>query len=457
MRNEELLGKKVLVIGSGLSGVGSVRLLHQVGAEVVLLDENTKITVEDIRNKLHEEDCDNTQIIQELPDEIIESLYAVVPSPAVPLDSVTITRLKDKNVKVWSEIEFAYRYSQGKLIAITGTNGKTTTTTLVGDIMKTYFEDTYVVGNIGFSYAERALEMTEKSVTTGEISSFQLEAVDKFHANVSAILNITPDHLNRHHTMECYAQMKFNVTNNQTKDDTCVLNYDNEYTREFGSKCPATVVYFSSHEKLDNGFYLDGEEIFMAKDGKAERVMNIHDMNLVGLCNVENVMAAIAISLAMGVPMNTILTVVHGFKAVEHRIEYVATKKGVDYYNDSKGTNPDAAIQGIRAMSKPTLLIGGGYDKGSEYDEWIENFGTKVKKLVLIGQTRDKIAECAKKHGFNDIEFKDTFRDAMEYCTENAAPGDAVLLSPACASWDMFPNYETRGKIFKDYVNELGD
>ena len=195
----------------------------------------------------------------------------------------------------------------------------------------------------------------------------------------------------------------------------------------------------------------------MAENGNATRVMNIHDMRLVGLCNVENVMAAIAISLAMGVPMNTILTVIHSFKAVEHRIEYVATKKGVEYYNDSKGTNPDAAIQGIRAMSKPTFLIGGGYDKGSEYDEWIENFDGKVKKLVLIGATKEKIAECARKHGFNDIEFKDTFEDAMKYCTDNSAPGDAVLLSPACASWDMFPNYETRGRIFKDYVNSLSD
>ena len=457
MRNEELLGKKVLVIGSGLSGVGSVRLLHQVGAVTVLLDENKKITTEDIRQKLHEEDRADTEIVQELTDAVIDGLYAVVPSPAVPLDSPTMVRLRDAGVKIWSEIEFAYRFSAGKLIAITGTNGKTTTTTLVGDIMKAYFKDTYVVGNIGFSYAERALEMTEESVTTGEISSFQLEAVDRFHANVSAILNITPDHLNRHHTMECYAQMKYNVTNNQTKDDTCVLNYDNAYTREFGKSCPAKVVFFSSHEKLDNGFYLDGEEIFMAENGNATRVMNIHDMRLVGLCNVENVMAAIAISLAMGVPMNTILTVIHSFKAVEHRIEYVATKKGVEYYNDSKGTNPDAAIQGIRAMSRPTFLIGGGYDKGSEYDEWIENFDGKVKKLVLIGQTRDKIAECAKKHGFNDIEFKDTFEEAMKYCSDNSAPGDAVLLSPACASWDMFPNYETRGKIFKDYVNSMAD
>ena len=456
MKASEISGKKVLVIGTGLSGVGSVRLLHQVGAVPVMLEENTKVTKEDIVKKLNEEDRENTEIIiGEISDEVLDELVLVVPSPAVPLDAPTVLRIKEKNIPIWSEIELAYNFAKGKLVAITGTNGKTTTTTLVGEIMKAHFKSSYVVGNIGVSYAESALEMKEDTVTVGEISSFQLEAVDNFHAQVSAILNITPDHLNRHHTMECYAEMKQNITNNQTKEDTCVLNYDNPYTREFGEKCPAKVVFFSTSEKLKDGFYLDGEEIFMSIAGEAVKVMNIHDMNLVGMCNVENVMAAIAMAVAMGVPFSTILRVVREFKAVEHRIEFVATKNGVDYYNDSKGTNPDAAIQGIKAMSKPTILIGGGYDKGSEYDVWIENFGDTVKMLVLIGQTKEKIAECAQKHGFNKFVFKDTFEEALEYCSSNAKEGEAVLLSPACASWDMFPNYETRGKKFKEYVNRL--
>lgn len=454
--NADLKGKKVLVIGTGLSGVGSVRLLSQVGALPVMLEENTKVTKEDIINKLHEEDRDSTEIIiGEISDEVLDSIALTVPSPAVPLDSPTVMRIKAKEIPIWSEIELAYNFSKGKMVAITGTNGKTTTTTLVGEIMKAHFESVYVVGNIGVSFAESALEMTEDTVTVGEISSFQLEAVDNFHANVSAILNITPDHLNRHHTMECYASMKENITNKETKDDTCVLNYDNEYTRDFGNRCPAKVVFFSTKEKLQDGFYLEGDQIIMSTAGNPMTIMNIHDMNLVGLCNVENVMAAIAMSLAMGVPLSTILAVIRDFKAVEHRIEFVATKRGVDYYNDSKGTNPDAAIQGIRAMSKPTILIGGGYDKGSEYDEWLENFGDTVKLLVLIGQTKEKIAECAKKHGFTNYVFKDSFEEALEFCTESARSGDAVLLSPACASWDMFPNYETRGKKFKEYVNKI--
>ncbi|WP_029230799.1 UDP-N-acetylmuramoyl-L-alanine--D-glutamate ligase [Butyrivibrio sp. VCB2006] len=454
----DLKGKKVLVIGSGLSGVGSVNLLNKVGALPVVLEENTKVTENDIRNKLKEEDRKATKIIVgAISDEELDEISLTVPSPGVPLDAPTVMRIKEKNIPIWSEIELAFNFAKGKMVAITGTNGKTTTTTLVGEIMKAHFGKAYVVGNIGVSYAEAALEMTDSSVTVGEISSFQLEAVDNFHANVSAILNITPDHLNRHHTMECYVEMKENITHNQTKDDTCVLNYDNEYTRAFGDRCPAKVVFFSSHEKLSNGLFLDGEDIFMATAGNAMKIMNIHDMNLVGICNVENVMAAIAMSLAMDVPLATILEVIRGFKAVEHRIEFVATKRGVDYYNDSKGTNPDAAIQGVRAMCKPTILIGGGYDKGSEYDEWIESFGDKIKLLVLIGQTKEKIAECAKKHGFENYVFKDTYEEALEFCTESANPGDAVLLSPACASWDMFPNYETRGKRFKDYVNKLSD
>lgn len=454
----DLKGKKVLVIGSGLSGVGSVNLLNKVGALPVVLEENTKVTEDDIRNKLHEEDRECTRIIVgTISDEDLSDIALTVPSPAVPLDAPTVMRIKDKNIPIWSEIELAYNFAKGKMIAITGTNGKTTTTTLVGEIMKAHFGKAYVVGNIGVSYAESALEMDESCVTVGEISSFQLEAVDNFHANVSAILNITPDHLNRHHTMECYAQMKENITHNQTKEDTCVLNYDNEYTRDFGARCPAKVVFFSSKEKLEDGFYLDGEDIYMATAGNAMKIMNIHDMNLVGTCNVENVMAAIAMSLAMDVPLATILSVIRNFKAVEHRIEFVATKRGVDYYNDSKGTNPDAAIQGVKAMCKPTILIGGGYDKGNDYDEWIESFGDTIKLLVLIGQTRQKIAECCDKHGFSNYVFKDTYEEALEFCTESAQKGDAVLLSPACASWDMFPNYETRGKRFKDYVNKLSD
>jgi UDP-N-acetylmuramoylalanine--D-glutamate ligase len=260
--------------------------------------------------------------------------------------------------------------------------------------------------------------------------------------------------------MENYAAAKEAITMNQTKADFCILNYDNEYTRSFGERCPASVVYFSSSQKLEKGLYYEDEYIYLSKDGKSEKLLNVKtDMNLVGICNIENVMAAIGIAMSANVPMENILATIKRFVAVEHRIEYVATKKGVMYYNDSKATNTDAAIQGIKAMDRPTVLIGGGYDKGSEYDDWIKCFDGKVKKLVLIGQTREKIARCAEKNGFpkEDIIFEDTFEAALDTCVREAAKGDAVLLSPACASWGMFPNYEVRGEQFKEYVKRLGE
>lgn len=449
-----LTGKNVLIIGCGKSGIGAAVFLKKQGANPILFDAGETIKEEDIREKLPA-DFEAEICLRELTEEIKEKTQLLVVSPGVPVDTPFVEQFREKGIPIWGEIELAYQCEKGRVIAITGTNGKTTTTTLVGEIMKRHFEKAYVMGNIGYPYTDIVMETEENSVTVGEISSFQLETIDTFHPVVSAILNITPDHLNRHHTMENYVAVKNAVTKNQTKEDVCVLNYENEYTRKLGENCNAKVVYFSSARALENGIYLDGEEIYLAEEGKHTRVMNIHDMNLVGICNVENVMAAIVISLAMKVPMDEILDTIHTFKAVEHRIEFVETVNGVDYYNDSKGTNPDAAIQGIKAMTKPTILIGGGYDKGSEYDTWFDAFDGKVKLLVLIGQTREKIAECAEQHGFKDYVFADTFEEAFQICVKNAVSGDAVLLSPACASWGMFPNYEVRGKIFKDMVRAL--
>lgn len=450
----ELQGKKVLVVGSGISGMGAVEALCHAGALPVLFDGNDKLSLEDVRSKL-KPGMEAEIVIGILPKETAESIELVVLSPGVPTDTEFVEQFRERGIRIWGEIELAYELGKGRVIGITGTNGKTTTTTLVGEIMAAHFPDVDVVGNIGNPYTLTALDSTDETVTVAEISSFQLETVEKFKPDVSAILNITPDHLNRHHTMENYAAAKMAVTRNQTKDQVCVLNYENSYTREFGERCPARVVWFSSQRKLAEGFYQEGEAIWQAKDGVVARLMNIHEMKLVGTCNVENVMAAIAIAQAFGVPMETILSVVRQFRAVEHRIEFVDTKRGVDYYNDSKGTNPDAAIQGIRAMCKPTVLIGGGYDKQSEYDEWIEAFDGKVKCLVLIGETREKIAGCAKRHGMENIVLADSFEEAFAVCVEKAQPGDAVLLSPACASWGMFPNYEVRGRMFKELVEQL--
>lgn len=456
-RQEVGAGEKCLVVGSGISGIGAAALLEHIGAEVVLYDSNEKLGPEELREKLPE-GSRAVCVTGELPREISKEIRTAVLSPGVPVDIPLVDELRARGVDITGEIELGYREEKGRVAAITGTNGKTTTTTLLGEIMKAHLgeEKVFVVGNIGNPYTAECLKTGPETVTVGEISSFQLETVDTFRPKVSVILNITPDHLNRHHTMEAYVAAKENIARNQTEEDICVLNYENPYTRDFGARCRARVVYFSSAGELEEGYYLDGDKIIRHFGEDRQELLDIHrDMRLVGQCNVENVMAAIAAAEGMGVPMETVLRTVRDFRAVEHRIEFVARKRGVDYYNDSKGTNPDAAVQGIKAMNRPTVLIGGGYDKGSDYDEWIEAFEGKVKWLVLIGQTREKIAECARRHGFDRIRFADTFEECLVLCTELAGEGDAVLLSPACASWGMFPNYEVRGRQFKEYVNSL--
>lgn len=450
----EFTGKKVLIVGTGKSGIAAAELLETKNAKLVVFEGNKDLSPEEIQKK-SAAFAQAEIIIGELPDEAADTLDIVVLSPGVPTDLPMVNMLREKGLPIIGEIELAYQCAKGRILAITGTNGKTTTTALLGDIMKNCFSDVKVVGNIGIPYTSVAAETTEETVTVAEISSFQLETAVEFKPEVTAILNITPDHLNRHHTMENYIEAKKSITKNQTKSDICVLNYEDEVLREFGNTLQTKVVFFSSSRKLENGFYLAGEEIFRAENGKSELVCNVNELNLLGKHNYENVMAAAAMAFGFGVPMEKIKEVLVRFQAVEHRIEYVAEKRGIKFYNDSKGTNPDAAIQGIRAMNRKTFLIGGGYDKQSEYDEWIEAFDGKVKKLVLIGETKEKIADTARKHGFQEITFADSLEEAIHICYENAENGDAVLLSPACASWDMFKSYEQRGDMFKEIVRNL--
>ncbi len=452
----DLTGKRVLVVGSGISGIAATELLKKKGCEVVLYDGNESLDIEALKEKAPVF-RDVSILLGDLPKEQMEKIDLAVLSPGVPTDLPFVNSMREQGIPIWGEIELAYFFGKGRIAAITGTNGKTTTTALTGQIMEAYYKDVKVVGNIGIPYTSVAAETTDETVTVAEISSFQLETIHAFHPQVSAILNITPDHLNRHHTMECYIEAKESITKNQTAEDTCVLNYEDEVLRRFGETLKCKVVYFSSERKLDEGFYLEGKEIFYADGERTAKVINVDELNILGKHNYENVMAATAMALSMGVPMEKIVEVLKVFQAVEHRIEYVTEKRGVRFYNDSKGTNPDAAIKGISAMNRPTYLIGGGYDKQSEYDEWIESFQGKVRKLVLIGQTKEKIAACAKKHGFTDVVMCETLEEAIDYCYQNAKSGEAVLLSPACASWGMFPNYEVRGKIFKDYVNNLSE
>ncbi len=450
------MAERLMVAGAGKSGIAATKMLLQLGADVLLYDSNSELDIEKVRSELPE----GSYVVKtgELKKSDLEGVTLCVISPGIDLESPFVKLLDEEEIPVWSEIQLAFQKDKGQLVAITGTNGKTTTTALTGAIMAKKYPETFVAGNIGLPYTETCLKTSESSVTVLETSSFQLETIADFHPHVSAILNITPDHLNRHHTMEKYIAIKESITMNQKERDFCILNYDDPILRDFGAskELKAVPVYFSSTRVLEEGYFLrDGWIVRKEKNQKEERILPVEKLNIIGKHNYENAMVAIAMGFCMEVPKDLICEACTEFVAVEHRIEFVKERTGVKYYNDSKGTNPDASIKAIQAMPGPTILIGGGYDKHSTYDEWIENFEGKVKYLVLIGETRDAIADCCRTHGFDNVMYAESLEEAVKVCASYAEMGDCVLLSPACASWDMFKNYEERGKLFKQYVNEL--
>lgn len=446
--------KNVLIFGTGKSGIAAVGLLQTTKANIILYDSSTDVDEDKIKVKLGD-NFRGEVVLGQLPDEIIKTIDLVVLSPGVPIDHDLVNKFRSLDTPIWGEVELAYFFEKGRVVAITGTNGKTTTTALVGEIFRAYFEKVFVVGNIGIPYTGSTLRTSEDSITIAEISSFQLETVHKFRPFISAILNLTPDHLDRHYTMENYARTKINITKNQSEDDICILNYDDELLISLSKDIKCRKFYFSSSNVLETGIYLDKDNIIYSSSKQKEIVCNVGDLKIIGKHNYENVMVACIIAIAANIPMETIRTVIKDFKGVEHRIEYVATKNNVKYYNDSKGTNPEASIKAIESMQSPTLLIAGGFDKGSTYDEWIKSFNGKVRYLVLLGQTKEKIAQAAMDNGFTNIILVDSLEEAVEACAENARVGDSVLLSPACASWGMFKDYEERGNLFKEYVNKL--
>jgi UDP-N-acetylmuramoylalanine--D-glutamate ligase len=448
-----MLEEKYLVVGAGKSGVAACNLLQKKGLKAILYDMKEDMDFTDIQKNNNwtgiEYACGH------YTDELFEGITCVVMSPGVPVEGEFTDEVRRRGIKLSGEIELAYALGKGEVYAITGTNGKTTTTSLTGQIFSNYYKSVFVVGNIGIPYTSVSYDTRDDSKIIAEISSFQLETIDTFRPRVSAILNITPDHLNRHHTMDNYCRIKESITKNQTEDDTCVLNYEDDELRRFGETLKCHVIYFSSKRELPHGIYYRDKVIYSTISGKEEKIINVSDMNILGLHNYENASAAIAISIAAGIPVDIIKKTLMEFQAVEHRIEFTAEKKGVRYYNDSKGTNTDASIKAVLAMDRPILLIGGGFDKKISFDEWVETFTGRVKKLVLIGETKYDIAKVCDKYGFKDYVFSDTLEKAIDICAENAVSGDCVLLSPASASWDMFNSYEERGKIFKDYVRKL--
>ena len=445
--------KTYFVVGAGRSGINAAKMLLALNENVILYDGNENFDVSAAKEKIG---CDCVDfVLGNFADFDFSKIDICVVSPGVSLENPVMKAVAEHGIPIWGEVELAYRHDKGTVIGITGTNGKTTTTSLTYEIVKSFKEKALLVGNIEIPYTGYALQSNESSVTVAEISSFQLETMVDFKPHISAILNITPDHLDRHKTLENYIAIKESITKNQNENDFCVLNYNDPVLRRFGEELKCKVIFFSAYDELESGVFLHGDTIIISENGVQTPVCKTDETSLVGLHNYENIMAAVAMTHALGVPLEIIRDGIRRFTAVEHRIEFVAEKNGVKYYNDSKGTNPDAAIKAVCAMSSPTVLIGGGYDKKSSYDEWVATFDGRVKELLLIGKTKHDIAAACDRAGFKAYKFIDTLEEAVSVAAQDAQPGDCVLLSPACASWDMFKSYQQRGTIFKDCVKAL--
>ena len=449
-----LKNKNVLLVGLAKTGVSTIKLLDKLGANIIVNDIKDEERLKDILSDL--KDIKNAEYILGYHPENVNHIDLAVVSPGVPLDLPFILKLKEEKIEIIGEVELAYRLSKNPIfIGITGTNGKTTTTSLVGEIFKADKRDTFIVGNIGNPVIETVEETDENSILVTELSSFQLESIVDFKPHVASILNLSPDHLNRHHTMENYISAKANILKNQDKSDFSILNYDDEQVRSLQSKCNGQVIFFSRKEKLDKGVYLDEDDnIVIDIDGKIT-LLNKKELSLPGPHNLENCMAAIAMSYVCNVDIETLRHVLKTFKAVEHRLEYVKTLNDVIFVNDSKGTNPDSTIKAVQSYDSPIILIAGGYNKDSDFNELLDIAKQNVKALVLMGETASIIEECAKEKGYKTILRVNNMKEAVEVSYDIATKGDVVLLSPACASWDMYKSFEVRGMDFKDNVNNL--
>ncbi|MEY8415606.1 UDP-N-acetylmuramoyl-L-alanine--D-glutamate ligase [Tissierella praeacuta] len=448
-----LKNKKVLVFGLGISGLSTVKALHKLGAQIIVCDSKTKDELKDFFDKIKDIYVEKHLNTNELP---LEDIDLIVKSPGIPPTAPILVNAQEKNIEVITDIELAYRISPtDNIIAITGTNGKTTTTTLVGEIFKKANCNTYVAGNIGVGILWDMVNANKDDVFVIEASSFQLENTIYFKPKVSLVTNIAPDHLNWHGSLDNYILSKKKIFKNQDKYDYTVLNYEDKTLREIQNEVNSNIIWFSANQKLDNGVFIDGNYIVLKDGQNLSKILPYRQLKILGKHNLENALGAIAISWAMGIELEIIAEVLREFPGVEHRIEYVKTIKGISFYNDSKGTNSDSTIKAIEALEAPIILIAGGYDKGAEFDELILSFNGKVKELILLGSTKEKIKETAINNGFNNVHLVENMKEAVKLAYNCGEEKDNILLSPACASWDMYNNFEERGQDFKDAVYGL--
>ena len=450
-----LTNKNVLVIGLAVTGVPLVKVLLYMGAKVTVNDLKKE---KELSDSLKELDGLQVQYIlgKHVEDpQLLSNLNLVVVSPGVPLDLPFIQSIRNMGIELIGEIELAYRLSKGSIVAITGTNGKTTTTALTGEIFKHGGKNTFVCGNIGVPAVSMALETKNEDVMVMEVSSFQLESIETFRPKVAAFLNITPDHLNRHKTMENYISAKTRIFKNQKKDDFAILNYDDPVCRELSKKIKSTIIFFSREKILGQGVYVQDDMIYISFKNSKYQVIPIHKIKMPGGHNLENALAATALSFIMGISIESIQYTLEHFQGVEHRIEYVDSIEGIRFINDSKATNIDAALKAIEAVEAPIILLAGGLDKGSVFESLIQGFNGKVKHLFVYGETSKKIEQSAKDLAFFSVTSAKDLKEAINKAYDIAEKGDTILLSPACASWDTYKNFEERGRHFKNIVREF--
>ncbi len=447
--------ERALVVGMARSGIAAVKLLRARGAQAVVSDKKTRAELGDI---LSEIDVLGVEFrLGEDPVELLAGCDALIISPGVPVTAPVVEKAREMGIEVMGELEYAYRESCGTLLAITGTNGKTTTTSLLGEIFKNAGRRVHVVGNIGDPYAGAVPEMLASDVTVCEVSSFQLETVKEFHPQVAAILNISEDHLNRHGDMETYIAMKKRIFQNMVGTDSVVLNYDDPETRAMLADVKCRVIWFSALGGVPYGAFVRDGLIVYGSENSLVPVCPVQDLLILGRHNLANALAATAMAMASGIPAPVIRHTLKRFQTGEHRTEFTREVSGVRFYNDSKGTNIDSTIQAVRAMDRPTVMIAGGYDKHTDFLPMAgEIVKSNIEAVVLIGATANQIAEALDKAGFTDYEHCGfDFETAIARAYERAQDGGSVLLSPACASFDMFSDYEARGREFKRIVKDL--
>ncbi|HWI55201.1 MAG TPA: UDP-N-acetylmuramoyl-L-alanine--D-glutamate ligase [Desulfobacteria bacterium] len=444
--------KRVLVVGIARSGVAVAKFLVGKGTHVVLTDNKPKEQLGDILRDIPDE---VTILAGTTPQLSAGDYDFMVVSPGVPLTVPLLTRAFEIGLPVYGELELAYRFSGSPIIAITGTNGKTTTTTLIGEIFKNSGKKVCVGGNIGLPLVLEVEKLGPDDVIVAEVSSFQLETIDKFKPKVSLILNVTPDHLDRHKTMENYKLTKARIFENQDSADFTILNFDDPGVADLETKTPGKVIFFSRRHKLKEGIFVEDGQITVKLDGEIIVVCPAEEVFIKGAHNLENALAATAAAYAAGVPAEVIGETLRTFRGVAHRLEPVAEINGVEFVNDSKGTNPDASIKALEAYDKPIVLLAGGRNKGSDFTEFAGKVKERVRCLVVLGECREEIKAAVLKTGFTNILEADTFDQAVKTAAAQAKPGDIVLLSPACASWDMFRDFEERGERFKEVATSL--